>query len=82
MLKYGIKKAAVFGSVARGEDRQDSDVDLLIKLGDQPMGMFRYMKFIEEIENALGKKVDLVTEGTDKFLKPYIENETKIIYEK
>jgi len=79
--KYGIKRAAVFGSVSRGEDRPDSDVDLLIKLGDQPMGMFRYMRLIEEIENALGRKVDLVTEGSDKFLKPYISKETKIVYE-
>ena len=80
--KYGIKRAAVFGSVSRGEERPDSDIDLLVKLGDQPMGMLRYMRFIEEIEGALGRKVDLITEGSDKFLKPYIARETKIIYEK
>lgn len=41
---YGVKRAAVFGSVSRGEDKPDSDVDLLVKLG-KPMGMFMYMDF-------------------------------------
>ncbi len=82
MVKYSIKRAAVFGSVARGEDRPDSDVDLLVKLGDQPMGMFKYMQFIEELEEVLGRKVDLVTEGADRFLKHYISKETKMIYER
>lgn len=80
--KYGVERASVFGSVSRGEDRPDSDIDLLVKLGDQPMGMFRYMRFIEEIEAKLGRKVDLVTEGSDKFLRPYIKEDSKIIYEK
>jgi predicted nucleotidyltransferase len=81
MAKYGIKRAAVFGSVSRGENRLDSDIDLLVKLGDQPMGMFRYMQFIDEVEKTLGRKVDLVTEGADKFLRPYILKDTKVIYE-
>jgi len=81
MIKYGIKRAAVFGSVSRGDDRPESDVDLLVKLGNQPMGMFKYMQFIEEVEETLGRKVDLVTEGSDKFLKPYILKDTKVIYE-
>ncbi|QQG40706.1 MAG: nucleotidyltransferase family protein [Candidatus Levyibacteriota bacterium] len=79
---YGIKQAAVFGSVSRGEDRPNSDVDLLVKLGDQPMGMFKYMGLIEEIEEKLGKKVDLLTEGSvNKFLEPYITPDLKNIYE-
>lgn len=82
LIKYGIRRAAVFGSVARGEDKPESDVDILVKLGDQKMGIFKYMRFIHEIELILGRKVDVVTEGTDNFLKPYIEKETKVIYEK
>ena len=82
MKKYGIKKASIFGSVARGEDRADSDIDVLVKLGDQSMGMFKYMQFIEEIEEKLGRRADIVTEGADKLLRPYIVKELKTIYEK
>jgi len=83
MSKYGIEKAAVFGSVARGEDKVDSDIDLLVKLGDKPMGMFKYMGFIEEIENELGRKVDIITEGgSDRFIKSYILSDLKTLYER
>jgi len=79
---YGIKRAAVFGSVSRGEDKPESDVDLLVDLGNQTMGMFEYMKFIEKLEQGLNRKVDLVTEkGLNKFLRPYILADLKIIYE-
>ena len=79
---YGIKRAAVFGSASRGEDKPESDVDLLVDLGNQTMGMFEYMKFIERLEQGLNRKVDLVTEkGLNKFLRPYILPDLKIIYE-
>ena len=82
MREYGVKKASIFGSVARGDNRPDSDVDLLVELGDSPMGMFKYMKFIGKVEDRLGRKVDIVTEGNaSKFLKPYIVSDLKTIYE-
>ena len=78
---YGVKRASVFGSVSRGDDKPDSDVDLLVKLG-KPMGMFLYMDLIDKMEEKLGKKVDLVTEDNlSKFLKPFITRDLKIIYE-
>jgi predicted nucleotidyltransferase len=78
---YGVKRAAVFGSVSRGDDKPGSDVDLLVKLG-KPMGMFMYMDLIEKMEQKLGKKVDLVTEDNlDKFLEPFISRDLKTIYE-
>jgi len=64
LKKYGIKKASVFGSVARGEDRLDSDVDVLVELGDQSMGLFEYSRFIDELEESLGRKVDVVTKNS------------------
>jgi len=79
---YGIKYASVFGSASRGEDRPESDIDFLVELGDRPMGMFRYMAFIEEIETRLGRKVDIVTKNNiNKFLKPYILSDLKTVYE-
>jgi len=82
MAKYGIKRAAVFGSVSRGDDRPESDVDILIEIG-QPMGLFIYSRFIQEMEELLQRKVDVVTNNSiNKFIKPYILPELKTIYER
>ena len=79
---YRVKKASVFGSVSRGDDRPDSDVDLLVELGPGPMGLIEYIGFIHKLEDTLGKKVDLVTEGNvNKHLEPYIRPDIKKIYE-
>lgn len=83
LREYGIKRASVFGSVARGDDRPDSDVDILVELGEKPMGMFAYMGLIEEVEEILGRKIDLVTESSaSKFLKSRIQTDLKMIYER
>lgn len=80
--EYGVTYAAVFGSLARGEDRPQSDVDILVRLG-RPTGMVAYMRLIESLEQCLHKKVDLVTEqGLNKYVRPYILPSLKIIYEK
>lgn len=79
---YGIKKASVFGSVSRGDDRSDSDVDLLVERGPKPMGVYKFIGLKYDLEDALGKNVDLVSEGyINKFLEPYIRPELKTIYE-
>lgn len=79
---YGVQHASVFGSVSRGEDRPDSDVDLLVQLG-RPTGMIKYMRLIEGLEKTLNKKVDVVTEQSlDKFIKPHVIPDLKTIYER
>ena len=79
---YGVKKASIFGSVSRGDDRPDSDVDLLVEFGPASMDIYEYMQFREKLEKKLGKDVDVVSEGyINKFLEPYIRPELKIIYE-
>ena len=80
--EYGIKKAEIFGSVSRGEDRPDSDVDILVSLGDKPMGLFAFMGLIDKAEEILGRKVDMITEGAlNRFLRPRIQYDLKTIYE-
>jgi predicted nucleotidyltransferase len=49
----------VFGSVARGEDRADSDVDLLVDLPEH-MSFFGLARLQSELESILGARVDLV----------------------
>ena len=79
-----VLKAWLFGSYARGEETPDSDVDLLVVYDrSQPIGMFRYARMHREMEELLGRKVDLVEEGT---LRPaaYVSanREKKMIYER
>ena len=57
--KHGITKAAVFGSVARGEDNEESDVDILVEIPHEH-GLFEFIGIKNELEDVLGKKVDLV----------------------
>lgn len=80
---YGIKKASVFGSVSRGDDRPDSDVDLLVEFKpEKTMGIYEYIGLQYKLEEILGRDVDLVSEGyINKFLEPYIRPELKTIYE-
>lgn len=63
----------VFGSVARGEDRPDSDVDLLVQL-PAGMGLFAIAKVQNELEELLGSPVDLIPEsGLKAGVRPAVE---------
>ena len=80
-IKYGVSQAAVFGSVARGEDTSDSDVDMIVSI-KKKIGVYEFVALKDELENALGKKVDLVSKGTiNKYIRPYIEKDIVNIYE-
>lgn len=59
---HGHRHLAVFGSVARGEARADSDIDLLV---DAPEGVssFDFVRFQQLVEEILGRRVDLVDDG-------------------
>ena len=60
-----VLKAWLFGSFARGEETPESDVDLLVMYDrSQPIGLFRYARMHREIEELIGRKVDLVEDGT------------------
>lgn len=61
----GVKSLDLFGSVARDEARDDSDVDFLVEF-DQPGGLFQLFRVRHSLEDLLGCKVDL---GTTKALR-------------
>ncbi len=75
LRKYPISEAFLFGSVARGEDRPDSDVDILVKftrMGD----LFEFVGIKLELEENLGKKVHLVQdEALRQEFRPNVEKE-------
>jgi len=57
--KYKVKKIAIFGSYARGEQEKKSDVDILVEF-TEPVG-FLFFHLADYLEELLGVKVDLVT---------------------
>lgn len=76
-----VLKAYIFGSVAKNENTEESDIDILIDLDySKRIGLlFIQMKF--DLENLLHKKVDLVSSGgVSPLLKPNIDNEKQLIY--
>lgn len=69
--RYHISGLSVFGSVARDDARQDSDVDILVEFS-QPIGLFQFIELQQRLETLLGSKVDL---GTPRSLKPRIKEQ-------
>jgi len=78
LIKYNVKKASVFGSYARGTNDEKSDIDILIEPPEK-MGV-SIVRLRRELEQALNKKVDLVSfNGINRHLKDSILSNQKII---
>lgn len=79
-----VIKAYLFGSLSRGEENKDSDVDLLVTFDDkQRIGLLKYSSMICDLESRLHRKVDMVEEGTLKpYIAPYVERDKVLIYER
>ena len=60
LRKYGIRKAGIFGSYARGEQNKNSDVDILARM-PKSVDLYDFIGIKQELELVLGRKVDLVT---------------------
>ena len=79
-----VLKAWLFGSFSRGEEREDSDVDLLI-LPDksQHFSLFTLSAMYEDLRNLLGRDVDLITDGgLTPFARESADHDKKLIYER
>ena len=66
--KYGVKSLAVFGSMARGDDHEGSDVDVLVTF-EGPATFDNFMGLKLDLEDLFGRRVDL---GTPNTLRPEI----------
>lgn len=82
--KYGIKKAGVFGSFARGDARPESDIDFLFDAGDDTrISLLDLVEMKEELSALLGRAVDLVPDGrVVARMRPSIKRDLRIIYER
>ena len=78
----GVKKAALFGSFARGEEKKNSDVDLLIQFSGQK-SLLDMVRLKLALEHEVHRKVDLVTyDSLHPSLRKRILEEQEVIYEK
>jgi len=79
--RYDVQYAGIFGSVARSEGTPGSDVDVLVDL-KQPISLLKFFALNDELETALGCKVDLVTRNS---LNPHVKllalKELQTVYE-
>jgi len=57
--KYGVKRIAIFGSYARGEQREISDIDVVVEF-EKPIGL-KFFELADHLEQILGVRVDLLT---------------------
>lgn len=75
LKKAGITHSSIFGSVARGEHGSESDIDLIIEFQGKKT-LLDLAGLQQELEEALGRKVDLVTRRSiHEPLKKLIEKE-------
>jgi predicted nucleotidyltransferase len=79
-----IEKAWLFGSFTRGEQSEESDIDILVNFSNNSkMSLLKYANIINNLEKITGRKVDLVEEGQLKpFAKKNVDRERVLIYKK
>jgi predicted nucleotidyltransferase len=75
---------AIFGSFIRGEEKERSDIDILIKFKEgSKMTLLDVVRLEREFRKLFKKKVDLVTDGAlNKYIKDEILNSMRVVYEK
>ena len=79
LRKRGAVEASLFGSVARGDYRSDSDVDLLVKFDrNKKTSLFDLVSIQEELEKKIGRRVDLITK-LNKYVEPYVKADLRKI---
>jgi len=66
--QFGLKEIGIFGSYVRGEQREESDIDILVEL-EKPVGFVKFLKLENALSQILGVRVEIVTR---KALKPHI----------
>jgi predicted nucleotidyltransferase len=77
--RHGARNVRVFGSVARGEDRADSDVDLLVEMADD-RSLLDLVGLEQDLEQLLGRNVDVLTDAAiHPALRPRIAAEARAL---
>ena len=69
LSQYGVKKIGLFGSFVRNEQKEESDIDILVEFEKENLNYDNYINLAYFLEDSLGTKVDLLTIDS---LSPYI----------
>ncbi len=82
--KQPVEKVWLFGSFARNEENDDSDIDILVRFtNSSKMDLFEYIGIRQDLEDLTGRPIDLVEEGYElEKAKPSIFEEKQLIYER
>ena len=77
LKRLGVSHAALFGSVARGDDRPDSDIDILVEIAPEArIGLFQYTGIVRYLEEMFPVRVDVANrEGLKPLVRPNAERE-------
>ncbi len=82
LAKTETVRASIFGSYARGDASQTSDLDLLVEF-EPSISLLTFVRYKRELEKLLGKKVDLLTPASiSPYIFPKIQKDLKLIYER
>jgi len=81
LKNYGVNRAYLFGSFARGEQNQNSDIDFLVEYtSDAERTLFKAVELKYELEDTLQMKVDVLTEAAiSPYIRPYVLKDRKVI---
>ena len=80
LKKHGAKKIEIFGSYARGEQEETSDLDVIVEF-EKRKSLLEIVGIEQELEDALGIKVDLLTRASiSPYLIERIEKESKVVF--
>jgi len=81
-VRYKVAELSVFGSTARGDAGQDSDIDLLVVFqSDAAIGLIAFNRLRRELEEGLGRKVDLVPkDGLKPIIRDEVLSEAQLLY--
>ena len=79
--QFGVRFIGLFGSFARDEANENSDIDILYKIEkDKKLSLFKYLKLTKQLEDFFHKKIDLVRDGALKpQLKSYIQKDISYV---
>lgn len=78
-----VNKAYLFGSQIRNDSNPESDIDILVELDYSKQIGLKYIRMRNELQKLLNNKVDLVSDkALSEYIRPIIESEKKLIYEK